>query len=127
MTQNTPHEIHRRRFGCAFALAAAAAHADIVTPVGQNQPLILDLSWSATTMGTQSPATITGNPGNGLGPVSISDLTGNPSSNYSFINSFGAANGNFGLWDGAGCNTISSTPTSSTYPASAGQRLSFSP
>lgn len=84
------------------ALSASLAHADVVIPVGQNQPLILDLSWSATTMGTQSPATITGNPSNGLGPVSISDLTGNPSSNYSFINSFAAANGNFGLGTVAG-------------------------
>jgi hypothetical protein len=85
-----------------LALSAGLAHADVVIPVGQNQPLILDLSWSATAMGTQLPATITGNPGNSLGPVSISDLTGNPSSNYSFINSFAAANGNFGAGTVAG-------------------------
>jgi hypothetical protein len=74
-------------------LGSAAARADIVTPVGTNQPLILALSWSATGAGLQSPATITGNPNDSLGPVSVSDLTNNPASNYSFTNSFAAANG----------------------------------
>lgn len=81
--------------GVAIALATAAARADIVTPVGSDQPLILGLSWSATGAGTQSPATITGNPGSTLGPVTVSDLTGNPAGNYSFTNTFGAANGAF--------------------------------
>jgi len=80
--------------GVALTLAAVA-HADIVTPVGSSQPLILGLTWSATGAGTQSPATITGTPGDSLGPVTVSDLTGNPASNYGFTNSFGAANGAF--------------------------------
>lgn len=77
----------------ALLFGAAIAKADVVTPVGTNQPLILGLTWSATAMGTQSPATITGDPNNSLGPVKASDLTGNPASNYSFTNSFAAANG----------------------------------
>jgi hypothetical protein len=79
----------------ASVLAAASANADIVTAVGTNQPLVLGLSWSATGAGTQSPATLTGNPNNAVGPVNVSDLTGNPASNYSFTNSFPAANGAF--------------------------------
>lgn len=79
--------------GLALTLATVVAQADIVTPVGSNQPLILGGSWSATAPGSQSPATITGNPANTSGPVTVSDLTGNPASNYSFTNSFGAANG----------------------------------
>lgn len=76
-------------------LGAATAEADTVTPVGSNQSLVLGLSWSATGMGTQSPATITGDPSSSTGGVNVSDLTGNPASNYSFTNSFAAANGAF--------------------------------
>ena len=79
--------------GMTLALGATVAHADLVTPVGTNQPLILALSWSATGAGTQSPATITGDPTTTSGPVKVSDLTGNPASNHSFTNSFSAANG----------------------------------
>ncbi len=79
--------------GAALLLAAATANADVVTPVAPDQALILGLTWSATGSGTSSPATITGNPGNSLGPVNVSDLTSNPAGNYSFTNSFAAANG----------------------------------
>lgn len=79
--------------GMTLAFGATVAHADLVTPVGTNQPLILALSWSATGAGTQSPATITGDPTTTSGPVKVSDLTGNPASNYSFTNSFSAVNG----------------------------------
>jgi hypothetical protein len=36
---------------------------------------ITRINWSASSLGTQSPSTITGNPGNSLGPVTVSDLT----------------------------------------------------
>jgi hypothetical protein len=79
--------------GIALVLGAAAAHADTLNPVGPDQSLVLGLSWSATGMGTQSPTTMTGDPGSSTGGVNVSDLTGNPASNYSFTNSFAAANG----------------------------------
>jgi hypothetical protein len=84
--------------GTTAILAAGSVHADIVNLVGQNGSLNpnMDITWSATTMGTQSPTTITGNPANSLGPVIVSDLSGNPASNYGFSNSFAASNGNFG-------------------------------
>jgi hypothetical protein len=79
--------------GAALVLSAVSARADVVTAVGPNQPLILGLTWSATGSGTQSPATITGNPGNSSGPVNVSDLRNNAASNYSLTDSFAAANG----------------------------------
>src|SRR5450631_3580256 len=74
-------------------LGAATANADVVTPVGTNQSLLQGLTWSARALGTQSPATITGNPNNTSLPVAASDLTNNPASNYGFTDSFAAANG----------------------------------
>jgi hypothetical protein len=74
---------------------AAAAHADMLKPVGPNGSLTPALSWSAAGMGTESPATLTGNLNDPAQGVTVNDLSGNPASNYGFANSFPAANGAF--------------------------------
>jgi hypothetical protein len=90
-----------------LSLCVGTATADIVTPVGTNNPLILSLSSSTNQMGTASPATITGDGSltDDTGPVQISDLTGNPASNYGFSNSFGNLNNGY-----FGTITVSGTP-----------------
>jgi hypothetical protein len=81
--------------------------ADIVTPVGPDGQLILTLSSSTNQMGAASPTTITGDGSltDNTGPVQISNLTGNPASNYGFSNSFGNSNGGY-----FGTITVNGTP-----------------
>lgn len=91
----------------ALSLAAGTAMADIVTPVAPDGQLILSLSSSTNQMGTASPATITGDGSltDNTGPVQVSNLTGNPASNYGFSNSFSSSNGGY-----FGTITINGTP-----------------
>jgi hypothetical protein len=81
----------------ALSLCVGTAMADILTPVGTDGQLILSLSSSTNQTGTASPATITGDGSltDNTGPVQISDLTGNPASNYGFTNSFGNLNNGY--------------------------------
>jgi hypothetical protein len=91
----------------ALSLGVGTAMADIVTPIGTNGQLILSLSSSTNQMGTVLPGTITGDGSltDNTGPVQISDLTGNPASNYGFGNSFGNLNNGF-----FGTITVNGTP-----------------
>jgi hypothetical protein len=90
-----------------LCLCIGTAMADVVTPVGPDGQLILSLSSSTNQSGTASPATITGDGSltDNTGPVQISNLTGNPASNYGFSNSFSNLNGGY-----FGTITIGSTP-----------------
>jgi hypothetical protein len=67
---------------------SGAAVADMVTSVGTDGQLTLGYSATATGPNSGSPSTTTGNPTSSTGGVAVNDLTGNPSSNYSFTNSF---------------------------------------
>jgi hypothetical protein len=90
-----------------LSLSVGTAMADIVTPVGADGQLILSLTSSTNQPGTASPATITGDGSltDNTGPVQISNLTGNPASNYGFTNSLSSLNGGY-----FGTITVNGTP-----------------
>lgn len=79
----------------ALAIGWATANADIVTSIPTNGTLTSTWSWSSTASG-QSPTTITGDGMNdGLGPVTVEDLSANGASTYTFGNTFVAPSGSY--------------------------------
>jgi hypothetical protein len=84
------------KVGIALIFAAAAAHADIVTVVTPGSALIAPFTSTASSTVT-TPQSVTGDGfNNGIGPVSVSDVSGNGSGSYTFNRTIAASSSSFG-------------------------------
>jgi hypothetical protein len=92
--------------GLALVFAAAVAHADIVTPVATGAALLAPFTSMASSTVT-TPQTETGDGlSNGIGPVSVSDISNNSAGSYTFNRTISADTSAFGTIGGRSYNFV---------------------
>jgi hypothetical protein len=99
---------HAGKLGLALILAGTAAHADIVTTVTTGNALVGPFSSTASASVTV-PQTLTGDGlNNGIGPVSVSDISNNAAGSYTFNRTIAANSSSFGTINGLAYNFVDS-------------------
>jgi hypothetical protein len=96
------------KLGLALILAGTATHADIVTTVPTGNALVGPFSSTASAAVTV-PQTLTGDGlNNGIGPVSISNISNNAAGSYTFNRTIAANSSSFGTINGLAYNFVDS-------------------
>jgi hypothetical protein len=96
------------KLGLALLFATTAAHADIVTTVPTGSALIAPFTSTASGTVTAPQTQVGDGLNNGIGPVSVSDISNNTAGSYTFNRTMSANTSSFGTIGGHAYNFVDS-------------------